>query len=1276
MSQSGDETDTPSLQSAVRSSRTSKKPTLQTVMQSPVAPEPTKKLSFTPALTETTKKTPTIKGSKEGSVSFSAGPATPSADKLTARATSSKRSKRPADDDSDEEAAETAPETPAGAKSARMSAKKATKESTKKLAMAKAKEVAEAAAEAAADVAEAPAHSAKEARKSAKKVAKAATPAPAPSPAAIKPATLKPATLKPATSKAATPKAATPMAKASTPAGTPGKDECPPSSRKGRKRRFKARKLREAAALALLDAATGEAANPAASAGGQAADKGSWRLAVHRCRFAGWMPDPIHALAALPAAKPAPGQPTVGGHLLAVARAGGDLELVNVDERWAIAARCAGPRGVHSAAAPEVRALCWVGGKGLRGCGPARVVGGTLGGVLFEADFSRGTRVREVDALGGAVWGLATSTVATATGGHDDSDDSDDSDNSDDEANAAAAGVGGGDGEKAVVAAEVEQLVGAGCEDGTVRVFRVTEGGLEYVKSLGPVGARVTCLAWAQPAADGAQHGALFAGTVDGTIHKFDVGTGRADSRMTLERRGNMSGSGAGLQGEAAAGSGVVVWSLLALSNGSVVSGDSSGSVQFWDGSSCSHGSRLCTHGGDVLCLAATSDERTVFASGTDHKVVALRRLRVRSDARDEDGEGGDALGSGGEGAVWSVAHAYRSHQLDVRALAVVFMGKQQHQAPPEGSGKLGGAAAAAAAAAAACGQGGFVRKTNREILVSGGLDTKLCTYHAGRFEEHRPKRIWPFPYHTVVSVAAASRLLLAMHADRLELWQIPPTVAAAQPADGDGDSGHVLLLQLKLKLASSLVCSALSPDGRFLAASDSDGLRLFRLTHGSEGREATVTVAKVALPGAAMAPCQRLCFEGSRRLLGATVAGTVHVLSLPLASSARGDAAALEHAFPFASDVRGLARADKGAGEAAGTGEGADDEEDEGCGPFSALAVSPDGQYCAVASCTVPTVAHSAGTNSIVVYSLDSMGLLWAPPRPRQRVTDLAFHPPAVGGTGAMGGVIGGRRDAGLLCATAVDNRFHLFDVEARKLADWLDAARTAHSSKAQDCGAVSKTLSKRTFHIHTHTHTHATAMVKWTKKQEAPCSWPGRGSPSHGPRPDPQRAPPKGRLVHARSESARGSPGLSPRGLMQSGGGRAMPPYCRTPPRLGGTMVASQLSSLISRSVSCSAPSLVASGQWTTAPPSRLSSCTAPTLSWAHASRPPTPRPTVARVASCCCGATASCASWTWACPCRLTRASTRRATSQPGTTSPAAAASGPTPRGASALLTATTP
>ena len=72
------------------------------------------------------------------------------------------------------------------------------------------------------------------------------------------------------------------------------------------------------------------------------------------------------------------------------------------------------------------------------------------------------------------------------------------------------------------------------------------------------------------------------------------------------------------------------VWSVLALSDGTVVSGDSSGRVVFWDGS---HGTQLASfarHAADVLALAATPDGTRVVAAGVDPQLAMFHCMGGR----------------------------------------------------------------------------------------------------------------------------------------------------------------------------------------------------------------------------------------------------------------------------------------------------------------------------------------------------------------------------------------------------------------------------------------------------------------------------------------------------------------------------------------------------------------------------------------------------------------------------------------------------------------------
>jgi U3 small nucleolar RNA-associated protein 4 len=69
------------------------------------------------------------------------------------------------------------------------------------------------------------------------------------------------------------------------------------------------------------------------------------------------------------------------------------------------------------------------------------------------------------------------------------------------------------------------------------------------------------------------------------------------------------------------------VWALLVTSDGTIVSGDSEGAVQFWDGSNGTLLTRLQRHAADVLALAEWRG--SVWAAGVDPRVRVLHSSRL-----------------------------------------------------------------------------------------------------------------------------------------------------------------------------------------------------------------------------------------------------------------------------------------------------------------------------------------------------------------------------------------------------------------------------------------------------------------------------------------------------------------------------------------------------------------------------------------------------------------------------------------------------------------------
>lgn len=114
------------------------------------------------------------------------------------------------------------------------------------------------------------------------------------------------------------------------------------------------------------------------------------------------------------------------------------------------------------------------------------------------------------------------------------------------------------------------------------------------------------------------------------------------------------------LSGDIFKGTPVHIWSVLVLDDFTIVSGDNSGRLQFWDGTNGSLVKTILQHASAIYCICASPDQSQVFASGVDSKVVCVGSLPAsNSSISPADRE-------------WVYSSALRSHSHDVTTLSIV----------------------------------------------------------------------------------------------------------------------------------------------------------------------------------------------------------------------------------------------------------------------------------------------------------------------------------------------------------------------------------------------------------------------------------------------------------------------------------------------------------------------------------------------------------------------------------------------------------------------------
>uniref|UniRef100_A0A8C8MGK1 Cirhin n=1 Tax=Oncorhynchus tshawytscha TaxID=74940 RepID=A0A8C8MGK1_ONCTS len=289
-----------------------------------------------------------------------------------------------------------------------------------------------------------------------------------------------------------------------------------------------------------------------------------------------------------------------------------------------------------------------------------------------------------------------------------------------------------------------------GCEDGTVKLFEVLEESIQFERNLDRQKGRIISLSW-HPS--GTQ---IAAGMMD-MIRVFDVPTGKLKTRLLVDR-----GFGGSKSRE------TVVWSVVFLSDCTIISGDSAGKVQVWDGHT---GTLVKTHlvtKWDVLALSVSKDESSVVV-GTSEGTVIQFQFIAPTLQQQQDKE-------------WVRTRTFKNHTHDVRALAEI-----------------------------------------ETAIVSGGMDTQLVVRPLlEKFDERSHAsalRKIQFPHRNLVFCAKKAGLLLFQFPGQLELWRL-----------GESD-GHVLFFcDICLQGEDHICCSALSSCGGWLAYSTMSSVRLYRL--------------------------------------------------------------------------------------------------------------------------------------------------------------------------------------------------------------------------------------------------------------------------------------------------------------------------------------------------------------------------------------------------------------------------------------------------------------
>uniref|UniRef100_A0A672PYF8 U3 small nucleolar RNA-associated protein 4 homolog n=1 Tax=Sinocyclocheilus grahami TaxID=75366 RepID=A0A672PYF8_SINGR len=345
-----------------------------------------------------------------------------------------------------------------------------------------------------------------------------------------------------------------------------------------------------------------------------------------------------------------------------------------------------------------------------------------------------------------------------------------------------------------------------GCEDGTVKLFEVNEDKIQFERNLDRQKSRIVSLSWHTSGSK------IAAGMMD-MIQIFNVETGHSIHRMLADR-----GVGTSRSKEC------VVWSVVYLSDGTIVSGDSVGMVKLWDDQTGtlikSHNVTKC----DVLALSVSQNEDSLVAGTSEGTVVQFQFVSMVLGKDDKE---------------WVRTRTFKNHTHDIRAVAEITT-----------------------------------------AVVSGGMDAQLVVKPLLDKIEVRSAasalRKIHFPHRRLVFCARNSGLMLFQYPGHLELWRLGES-------EGKGSSLFVKrnpekLLHLKVKGEDHIRCSAVSPCGEWIVYSTASSLRLYRLHY----QRFLFLFFQISKLPKVLSSANQLCFSSdSSHLFSASTQSSVHIVSL-----------------------------------------------------------------------------------------------------------------------------------------------------------------------------------------------------------------------------------------------------------------------------------------------------------------------------------------------------------------------------------------------------------
>ncbi|KAI9660413.1 MAG: U3 small nucleolar RNA-associated protein [Bathelium mastoideum] len=468
---------------------------------------------------------------------------------------------------------------------------------------------------------------------------------------------------------------------------------------------------------------------------------------IHRSRFVPYPPATITSLAFSHVGSP---NSSLGNDVrLAVGRSNGDIELWNpLQGDWVQENVFRGGR------ARTVEGLAWiqepdesVAGKVIQG--RLRLFSVGYSSAITEWDLLSGLPLRDASGGTSPIWCMAAQprlrkaiSERTESGGEEEQDHH----------------------------SNGQDLV-AGCADGSLTLFSTADNDVQfkrYITRAPSKKAQALCITFQD-------RNRIVAGYASSFMRVYDIRNGNLIRNITL---------GAGLPGGPRE---ILVWQVKCLPSGDIVSGNSNGEIQIWDGRTYSQRQRIAGHKSDILALTTSPDGTTIFSGGTDMRTVVYRQDSQKR---------------------WAKVHNEKIHQHEVKALAAF-------------------------------------QDRKLDVVVSGGIDASPVVTPIRQFGNEYWRALPRLPQQPPAIVSAPSQRLFATWWNReVLIWRLGST----EHHETLAKKNWKLMSRLVMKSEENITSASLSGNGKLLAVSTTASIKLFNLHTRSSGKS-SLHVRKIVVP-------------------------------------------------------------------------------------------------------------------------------------------------------------------------------------------------------------------------------------------------------------------------------------------------------------------------------------------------------------------------------------------------------------------------------------------